>query len=128
MDLCLNYYYADYQAACYPPKNSDIEPVFISGWYRGDKNMDEVMDLDEWHEAVNPQTLMVTSHMALDYYSDADRDGDGLVTFNEAYDWFINDIVDPDNAKLAPFKEMEKLYSWNSLEKPVKFDEFKTQE
>jgi len=122
MDLCLNYFYKDFKAACYPPKDSDIEPAFISGWYNGDHNMDEVMDLDEWHAAVNPQTLMVTSHMALDYFEDADADKDGLVTFKEANDWFMRDIVDPYYAKIEPFKEMEALFDWNG---GVKFDQFK---
>jgi hypothetical protein len=44
MDLCVNYFYKDLKAACYPPKGNGIEPAFISGWYNGDHNMDEVMD------------------------------------------------------------------------------------
>jgi hypothetical protein len=63
--------------------------------------------------------------MALDYFEDADADKDGLVTFQEANDWFMNDIVGPDSAKLAPFKEIELLYGWNGSKNPVKFDEFK---
>lgn len=99
----------DMKVFCYPIENEPAYPDdFMSGWYSHDKDMDENLDRDEWAQAVNPQSLMVTSEQSFAMFDEADVNQDQKVSMSEGYNWYV-ELGQEDARKQGLYRELWEI-------------------